>query len=105
MIGGLRHQIDLLAQVRTLDGGGGASIIYAPSTRLWAGVTQLSSIVAQRGDGPYRAQRIEARIRRRHTVAIGDRVRWKGSVYEIVSIEDDDTERRFVVLIGEEALL
>lgn len=104
MIGGLKHQIDLLAPMRTPDAGGGAAVAWYVSARVFAAVTQLAAIVAQTGARQTRVERIEARIRRRHTVALGDRIGWAGKAFEIVSIESDPSGERYVTLIGEEVL-
>ncbi|MDZ7629694.1 MAG: head-tail adaptor protein [Parvularculaceae bacterium] len=103
MIGGLRHQIDLLAPARLGDAGGGSAVSFGAPARIWAAVTQLASIVAQAGGRQTRIERIEARIRRRHAVAIGWRLAWGAKLYDIVSIEDDGPGERYVTLIGEEA--
>jgi hypothetical protein len=65
-------------------------------------VTQLAAIVAQSGGRQTRVERIEARIRRRHAVSLGQRFDWKGKTFEIVSIEDEGADERYVTLIGEE---
>lgn len=102
MIGGLKHQIDLLTATRIADAGGGVTVSYAPAARVWAAVTQLSAIVAQSGGRQTRVERIEARIRRRHAVSLGQRLDWRGKTYEIVSIEDEAADERYVLLIAEE---
>jgi len=104
VIGGLKHQIDLLGALRTADAGGGASLSYPLTARVYAAVTQLSAIVAQSGARQTRVERIEARIRRRHAVALGERMAWSGKTFEIVSIESDAAGERYVTLIGEEVL-
>lgn len=103
MIGGLKHQIDLLAPSRLADAGGGSIVGYGPPARVWAAVTQLASIVALAGGRQTRVERIEARIRRRHAVAIGWRLAWGAKLFDIVSIEDDGPGERYITLIGEEA--
>lgn len=102
MIGGLKHQIDLLTAARAPDAGGGAAVSYAAGPRVWADVTQLAAIVAQSGGRQTRVERIEARIRRRHAVSLGQRFLWKAKTFEIVSIEDEGAGERYVTLIGEE---
>lgn len=102
MIGGLKHQIDLLTAAKTPDAGGGAGVAYAAGPRVWAAVTQLSAIVAQSGGRQTRVERVEARIRRRHAVSLGQRFLWKAKTFEIVSIEDEGAGERYVTLIGEE---
>lgn len=102
MIGGLKHQIDLLTATRTADAGGGFTVAHAPAARIWAAVTQLPAIVAQSGGRQTRVQRIEARIRRRHAVSLGQGLDWRGVRYEIVSIEDEGADERYVTLIAEE---
>lgn len=102
MIGGLKHQIDLLTATRIADAAGGAAVTFAFEARIWAAVTQLPSIVAQSGGRQTRVERIEARIRRRHAVAIGQSLDWRGKRYEIVSIEDEGAGERYVTLIAEE---
>ena len=103
MIGGLKHQIDLLTRTRVADAGGGAAVGYSTQARVFAAVTQLPAIVAQSGARQTRVERIEARIRRRHAVSLGQRLAWRGKTYEIVSIEDDGAGERYVTLIAEEA--
>lgn len=102
MIGGLRHQIDLLTKTRVADAGGGAAVSYMTQARVWAAVTQLAAIVAQSGGRQTRIERVEARIRRRHAVSLGQRFQWNARTFEIVSIEDDGAGERYVTLNGEE---
>ncbi|HBK91244.1 MAG TPA: hypothetical protein DDZ68_06200 [Parvularcula sp.] len=103
MIGGLKHQIDLLTPMRVADAGGGALVAWTVAARVFAAVTQLPAIVALSGGRQTRVDRVEARIRRRHSVNLGQRFDWKGKTFEIVSIEDDGAGERYVTLIGEEA--
>lgn len=103
MIGGLKHQIDLLTPMRAADAGGGAGVVWTSGARVFAAVTQLAAVVAQSGGRQARIERVEARIRRRHAVTLGQRFDWRGKVFEIVSIEDDGAGERYVTLIGEEA--
>ncbi|MFN3958285.1 MAG: head-tail adaptor protein [Parvularculaceae bacterium] len=102
MIGGLKHQIDLLGRTRVPDAVGGAAVAYESAARVWAAVTPLPAIVAEAGGRRTRLERIEARIRRRHAVGLGQRLSWRGKTYEIVSIENDGAGERYVLLIAEE---
>lgn len=102
MIGNLKHQIDLLTKTAAPDAGGGVSVAYAAGPRVWAAVTQLAAIAAQSGGRLTRVERVEARIRRRHAVSLGQRFRWNAKTFEIVSIEDEGAGERYVTLIGEE---
>lgn len=102
MIGGLKHQIELLTKTRVADAAGGAAVSFATQARVFAAVTQLSAIVAQSGGRQTRVERVEARIRRRHSVTLGQRFQWNAKTFEIVSIEDDGAGERYVTLIGEE---
>jgi head-tail adaptor len=102
VIGGLKHQIELLTQTKVADAGGGAAVSYATAARVFAAVTQLPAIVAQSGGRQTRVERVEARIRRRHAVSLGQRFLWKAKTFEIVSIEDEGAGERYVTLIGEE---
>ncbi len=103
MIGGLKHQIDLLEETRASDAVGGAAVAYTTVARVFAAVTPLPAIVAEAGGRRTRLERVEARIRRRHGVGIGQRFGWRGKTYEIVSIENDAAGERYVVLVAEEA--
>lgn len=102
MIGGLKHQIELLTAARVEDALGGAAVAYAAPARVWAAVTQLAAIVAQSGGRLTRVERVEARIRRRHAVSLGQRFLWNAKSFEIVSIEDDGAGERYVTLVAEE---
>ncbi len=102
MIGGLKHQIDLLTATKTADPAGGFAVSYGAPARVWAAVAQLPAIVAQSGGRQTRLERIEARIRRRHAVSLGQRLEWRGKLFDIVSIEDDGAGERYVTLIAEE---
>jgi head-tail adaptor len=102
VIGGLKYQIDLLTPMRAADAGGGALVTWTVAARVFAAVTQLSAIVAQSGGRQTRVERVEARIRRRHAVSLGQRFEWKEKTFEIVSIEDEGAGERYVTLIGEE---
>lgn len=102
MIGGLKHQIDLLEETRASDAVGGAAVSHQAGARIYAAVTPLPAIVAEAGGRRTRLERIEARIRRRHGVSIGQRLDWRGKRYEIVSIENDEAGERYVVLVAEE---
>ena len=102
MIGGLKHQIELLTATKIADAAGGFAVSYQAAARVWAAVTQLPAIVAQSGGRQTRLERIEARIRRRHAVSLGQRLQWRGKLFEIVSIEDDGAGERYVTLIAEE---
>ncbi|MEM9494846.1 MAG: head-tail adaptor protein [Pseudomonadota bacterium] len=102
MIGLHRHKIELLAPVRTPDAGGGASLVWAPETALWARIDRLSSTRDFAGDRTNRLRRIAATIRQRTDIALGARIGFDGAVYEVTSIEDDAPGRR-ITLICEEA--
>ncbi|MBI1391779.1 MAG: hypothetical protein GC152_03455 [Alphaproteobacteria bacterium] len=103
MIGNLRNRIELLAASRTVDAGGGAAVGYGVAASMWARVERLPSTTGLAGDRNVRLRRAAASIRRRADLAPGDRFRFDGVDYEIMSIEDDAADRHRVLLIGEEA--
>lgn len=104
MIGHFRYQIELLAPTETPDGVGGAQVQYAPVASVWSAVDQLSSVGGVAGDRARRLKRIKAWVRSRPDFTLGARLRHRGDLYEIVSIESDDARGRRVFLICEEAL-
>jgi SPP1 family predicted phage head-tail adaptor len=104
MIGALRHKIELLTAVRAADDGGGAGIIWAPGAEMWARVERLSSTQDFAGDRTARLKRIAATIRYQTNIALSQRLRFDGDVFEVVSIEDDEPGRR-LTLVCEEAPL
>ncbi|MCB2099062.1 MAG: head-tail adaptor protein [Parvularculaceae bacterium] len=103
MIGALRYRIELLAREETPDEAGGAAVVFAPATEIWAAVELLASVSSLAGERTRRLRRIRALVRARPDAAIGARIRHGGVDYDVVSIETDDEKGRRVFLIGEEA--
>ena len=101
MIGALRNRVDLLTPSRLPDNGGGARVDWLAGPALWAQVDRLSSTRDFSGDRERRLRRIAATVRYRNDIALGDRLRFDGAVYDIVSIEDGADDRRLVLVCEE----
>ena len=104
MIGALRHKIELLTLSRIADDGGGATVAWLPGPDLWARVERLTSTRDIAGDRTQRLKRIEATIRYRTDVVLGQQIRFEGDPYEVVSIESNDDRDRRLTLICEEVM-
>ncbi len=102
MIGNLRHKLMRLTAQRMQDEGGGAEIIWQPAGEMWANVDFLRPLRDRSGDRRSFLKRIAAQVRVDQNLQEGQRLRFDGRDYEIVSIESDDDRQRRVVLIGEE---
>lgn len=105
MIGALRHQVDLLIATRKADGGGGAAHLFTVGETLWASIDRLTSTRDFAGDKRQRLRRIAVTVRFVISISLGDRLRFRDTDYEIVSIEDTDAKERRLILICEEVLV
>lgn len=104
MIGTLRHKIELLTPSRDADEGGGAAISWLPGPELWARVERLTSTRDIAGDRNARLKRIAVTIRFRTDIALGQRLTFDNSDYDVVSIESDDDRDRRLTLVCEEVV-
>lgn len=101
-IGTLDKRLALEAPVETPDGAGGVTRSYAAVTTLWANVAPVSA----RGDviadaaGATVTHRIV--IRMRSDVTTRHRLRDGARVYRIVSLREQDGEKRFLDIGAEE---
>ena len=102
MIGALRNRIEILTPSRIADGAGGAAVDWLAGPSLWAAVERLASTRDFSGDRTRRLRRLAATVRYRNDIALGDRLRFDGAVYDITSIEDGPDDRR-LTLVCEEA--
>ncbi|MEL6362392.1 MAG: phage head closure protein [Pseudomonadota bacterium] len=107
MIGRLRHQITFLARIRTADPGGGFAVTWEATATVWANVERLASASSASGAGSPRERRLKrigATIRARSGLSLGSRIRYRGTDYEITSVEDADERGLKLLLVGEEAI-
>ena len=95
-IGSLRHRVVLEAESRTPDGGGGASLGWAPVADLWAAIEPLAgneSVVAEAVRGHVSHVLV---IRSRPGVAPAMRFRFGTRLFDITAVLDIDERRRFL---------
>lgn len=102
MIGSMNRKIEFLTPSRSDDEGGGASLSWLPGPELWAKIERLTSTRDVTGDRNNRLRRIAATVRFRADIPLGQRVRFDGVEFEVVSIESEDDRR--LTLICEEVL-
>jgi len=100
-IGPLRHLIEIDEPARISDEGGGAATAWNFVETLWCAIERLPSFRDGVGERANHYRRIAATIRWRPGVKLGDRIRFNGEKYLIVSIEAARDPRR-MTLIGEE---
>jgi head-tail adaptor len=101
VIGFYRHLVELFEASRVDDEAGGARIDWTPVEAAWAAVELLPTdgvVVAEYG-APLR--RIAATMRWRPGLRVGDRLRFDGGDYDIVSIEAGSAARRMRLLCEE----
>lgn len=103
MIGALKHKVELQTPQRIFDNGGGSEVTWVAGPSFWARIERLTSSRDFSGDRSNRLQRIAAVIRYRSDISLGDRLRFDGAAYEIVSMEDDGEGKRRT-LVCEEVL-
>ena len=103
MIGALRNQISLLERIEAPDDAGGNAPVWRVRADIWAMVERLATAPGDGAGRPRRRRRIAATIRQRSDVIPGDRLRFAGADYEIVSIEGVVDDARRMTLQAEEA--
>lgn len=102
MIGAMRHRIEILGSSRMLDEIGGAGGTWTIIETMWAGLRHLTSTRDLSGGGDRRLRRIAATVRFRPWIALGQRIRFDGADFDIVSIETEDARERALTLVCEE---
>ena len=96
--GELDQRVAIEREVRSGDGGGGATVAWVPVCTVWAKVWPVS------GDERARAQQREAsvlvrmRIRRRGDVAADMRALWNGRTFDIRAVAGGGTREPFLTL-------
>ena len=104
-IGALRHRIVLEAPIRSADGGGGATVVWAPVAELWAAIaptTGSESVLAESVTG-----RVSHEIVVRHRADIEPAMRFRLGQrrFEIAAVLDVDERRRMLRCLCREDLL
>lgn len=100
--GELSTRLTLEQPVRAADGGGGATIAWAPVASLWASLRPLSRR-ERRGQGGVVSE-VTHDVTIRHRAGVGPEMRFTGGgrVFAILAVLDDGARRRIVCHCREE---
>ena len=95
--GAFRHELSLEAAVLTPDGAGGHAEVWSEVATVFARVEPVSA--ASRFGADQTLETVSHRITLRHRegVASGMRFRLRGRVLSIVTVNDPDETRRYLV--------
>lgn len=94
--GSLRERVALQRRETTPEPEGGHAAVYVPLATVWARVRGLSARLLASADGRASAISHTVVIRFRTDLRPGDRIVWRGRVFEIVSAGDLNGRRAYL---------
>jgi SPP1 family predicted phage head-tail adaptor len=98
----LNARLTLEAAIETPDGAGGVSRGYAAGVTIWAGVTPLAACEAVQAAAAGVAVTHRIIIRAGIAITTRDRLRYGACIFRIVTVREQDSSGRFVVIEAEE---
>jgi SPP1 family predicted phage head-tail adaptor len=96
-VGELRHRITIERPVRTDDEGGAASVTWLPVATLWARIEGRGGREGLSGDGETARAVNRITLRYRPDVGPSMRILAAGEVFDIISAQDEEGRRRWLV--------
>ncbi len=95
--GDLRRRITIEQPLRVDDEGGTATVTWQAVASVWARIEGLGGDEALNADADRAHARVRVTMRYRNDVTPGMRIIVAGSVHDIVSAQDQDGRRRWLV--------
>lgn len=96
-VGSLRERVRLETRAMTPMPDGGFETAYVPLATVWAKVRLRSGRMGERSDARAALASHEVVLRYRKDIAPGDRLRYRGRALEVVSAEDLNGRRAYLV--------
>lgn len=96
-LGSLRDRVEFQRRDQVTGDAGGLETTFMPMTTMWARVRALGSTFSQFAGGEAAQVSHTAVMRFRSDVSPGDRLIYRGQALEVISAEDLNGRRAFVV--------
>lgn len=101
-IGELNRRITIEKKTRAADGGGGSNSTWSTFATVWARVKPMGGREIISADGKSHRLTHKVTVRFRTDITTDMRVKYNGAVMDILSSQDEDDARRWLVLNCEE---
>lgn len=103
-IGKLKHLVVIQSASRSTDSSGQSNITWSTLASVRASIEQAAGPEPAPGARPSPTRRVTLTIRRRSDVTPTMRVTFSGRTFNIVSVYEPAEDRRWTVLVCEEAI-